>query len=410
MAERLKPKKSKARSKKVLFIHQRFPGQFAHLAKSLAEDGHEVLGLCFFPPSVSLDGVKVKEYTFHRSPLITPPFLLQEFDAKLLRAEGVAKALKELREEGFTPDVIYAHPGWGEAFFLRNVFPDSKLIMYGEWYYNLKGQEVNFDPEFPLSEEEKLRLQLKNTAILHGINDADVIISPTSWQKSRFPSWAHKKTEVIHEGIDLTRVRMGVTPKAIKVEEKGIEIKYGDPVITYASRYLEPVRGFHIFMRALPKILEENKKARVFILGDEVTSGYGKKHPEGKTWKQALLEELNGKLDLERIHFMGFLPYVAYLSILRISACHVYLTYPFVLSWSFLETAVIGVPIVASSTQPVLEFKDNIPELHLVDFLDNNKLAESVLEVLEKPIVRMPANLDELDLKNTLPKIKQRIF
>lgn len=404
-----KTKKPKKKEKRVLLIHHSFPGQFGALARSLVDDGVEVVSLSMFPPNPEVKGVKSIQYEIQRPPLLEPPLLLRDIDSKTIRAEAAAYAMKKLKQDGFIPDVIYSHPGWGDSIYVKDIFPESRFGVFAEWYYNLEGQEVNFDPELPKTTfEDELRIKLKNIPFLYALNDADFAISPTEWQRSRFPEWAQQKISLIHEGLPIDVIKL-VQARSIRVPDKNLQINYGDPVITYASRYLEPVRGFHIFMRALPKILKENKKVHVFIMGEEVMAGYGPKREDGKTWKQALLEELKDKLDMERIHFMGFIPYNAYLSILKMSTCHVYLTHPFILGWSFLEAAIAGIPIVASKTAPVLEFSEKIEGIQLIDFFDIEGLAEQVVEIINKPMLRFKNNLDELDIKNTVPRIREKL-
>ena len=392
--------------KTILFIHQSFPGQFAHISKKLAQEGHRVAALAVTPQG-QLDGVSLIRYSLIRAPQEDLPTLLKETDLKILRAESAALAMRRLKEQGFDPDVVYAHPGWGEAMFVKDVWPDTRLVIYAEWFYSSEGQEVNFDLEFPLiSNENQLRLKLKNTTFLHALNDADLAIAPTQWQKSRFPAWAQEKIKVIHDGLDLTHITMGI-PKVIKMPGTGESLKYGDPIITFVSRYLEPVRGFHLFMRAIPSILRQRPDAHIMIMGKDAgaqTTGYGQNNPLGKNWRQSLQDEMGNELDMNRVHFLGHVAYNTYLSIMRLSACHVYLTTPFILSWSFLETAAQGVPMVASRTAPVQEF-EHLKGLELVDYFDHAALTRKVLDVIGQPIKRTPNYLEDQSLKNVLPKL-----
>ena len=179
--------------KNILFIHQSFPGQFGHLAKKLAEEGHRVTALALTPQG-RVPGVSQVRYTLARHPWKDLPYLLQETDVKILRAESAAIAMQKLKAQGFTPDVVYAHPGWGEAMFVKEVWPDTRFVIYAEWFYNSRGQEVGFDPEFPnTSNRDQWRIQLKNTPFLHALNQADLAITPTQWQKSGFLPGPGKK-------------------------------------------------------------------------------------------------------------------------------------------------------------------------------------------------------------------------
>jgi glycosyltransferase involved in cell wall biosynthesis len=390
--------------KSILFIHQSFPGQFGHLAKKLAEDGHRVTALALTPQK-RVPGVSQVRYTLARHPQKDLPRLLQETDVKLLRAESAAIAMSKLKEQGLTPDVVYAHPGWGEAMFVKEVWPDTRLVIYAEWFYNTKGQEVGFDPEFPsASGSHQWRIQLKNTPFLYALTQADLAISPTQWQKSRFPAWAQEKITVVHDGLDIPAIT-GPKPTSVRIPEKSIALKYGDPIVTFVARHLEPVRGIHMFMRAIPEILDKRPDAHIFVLGNDAgtkNTGYGGANPLGKTWRQSLQDELGATTDLSNVHFLGHVDYAVYLSVLRLSACHAYLTTPFILSWSFLETAALGVPIVASDTAPVREFS-SLDGLDLVDFFDYAALGSAIVKRLDQPVTRTPNDLKNQSLAVTLP-------
>jgi glycosyltransferase involved in cell wall biosynthesis len=390
--------------KNILFIHQSFPGQFGHLAKKLAEEGHRVTALALTPQG-RVPGVSQVRYTLARHPRKDLPYLLQETDVKILRAESAAIAMQKLKDQGFNPDVVYAHPGWGEAMFVKEVWPDTRFVIYAEWFYNSRGQEVGFDPEFPnTSNRDQWRIQLKNTPFLHALNQADLAITPTQWQKSRFPAWAREKIKVVHDGLDIA----GITrpdPTAMRIPEKSISLKYGDPIVTFVARHLEPVRGIHMFMRAIPDILDKRPDAHILVLGKDAgtrNTGYGSANPLGKTWRRSLQDELGSTTDLSNVHFMGHVDYAVYLSVLRLSACHAYLTTPFILSWSFLETAALGVPIVASDTPPIREFS-YLKGLDLVNFFDYAALGAAIVDRLNQPVSRTPNALKNQNLDITLP-------
>lgn len=394
--------------KTILFIHQSFPGQFMHLAEKLAQEGHRVAALALTPKGQA-KGVSLVRYGLRRAPQKNLPDLLAETDVKILRGESAAVAMHRLQQQGFSPDVVYVHPGWGEALFVKTVWPHVRLVTYAEWFYNDRGQEVDFDPEIPaLAETARMRLRLKNTVFLHALNDADAVVAPTRWQRSRFPAWAQERIRVVHDGLDIAAIRLG-NPKTMRVPDQNLALRYGDPVITFAARYLEPVRGFHVFMRSLPQILKQRPDAHVFVMGKDAGTpgvGYGGPNPLGKSWRAGLVDELGKDLDSKRVHFLGELEYASYLNVMRLSACHVYLTTPFILSWSFLEAAALGLPIVASRTAPVKEF-EGLEGLELVDFFDHAALAQKVLEVLEQPVLRTPNDLPDLDLRATLPRLTE---
>ena len=369
----------------ILFIHQAFPGQFGTLAKSLVADGHKVLALALNPqgtlPSVTL----IRYLPVRKQESDTWPLLMREFDAKLIRAESACKAMKAMKASGFNPDVVYAHPGWGEALFVKAVWPDARYVVYAEWFYATQGQEVNFDPAFPpLSEEEEMRITFKNTPFLHALSECDAAIAPTAWQKSRFPAWAQEKIQVVHDGLKLDELA-AVKPKTLGIPATGLKLRKGMPIVTYCARHLEPVRGFHKFIHSLPAILEKSPEAHAIVMGQDAgvrNVGYGKGNPDGLSWRKTLEKELSNRVDWSRVHFLGLVDRPIYLAMLKLSACHVYLTTPFILSWSFLEAAALGLPIVASDTAPVREFS-HLHGLERVDFFDTDALARAVLQRLE---------------------------
>ena len=369
----------------ILFIHQSFPGQFGSVAKSLASQGHSVFALAMNPQE-KIPGVHLIRYLPVRQPdYKTWPYLLKEMDSKIVRAESCYQAMQALKAKGLKPDVIYAHPGWGEALFVKNVWPRARFVVYAEWFYNLEGQEVNFDPEFPkLTDKEELRLCLKNTTFLYALSQCDAAISPTQWQKSRFPAWAQEKIQVINEGLDLKELAM-VTPRTLGIPAQHLKLKRGMPIVTFSARNLEPVRGFHYFMRALPKVLKAVPDAHVIVMGRDAgiqNTGYGRENPEGTTWRKSMENELGPSLDWSHVHFLGFLERKLYLAMLKLSACHVYLTSPFILSWSFLEACGLGLPVVASKTPPVEEFQ-HLKGIRLVDFTDVDGISRAIVTNLQ---------------------------
>lgn len=396
----------------ILFMHQSFPGQFGSLAASLAAEGHKVYALALNPQG-GVPGVAIARYAPLREQPEGMASLLQDIDAKLIRAESAYKAMKGMKKQGINPDVIYAHPGWGEALFLKDVWPDARVVMYAEWFYNLTGQEVNFDPALPpLSEELQLRLHLKNTPFLHALSMADAAIAPTEWQKSRFPAWAQEKIHVVHDGINLAELA-SVRPRGLGIPSQDLKLVKGMPIITYASRHLEPVRGFHYFMRSLPAILKANPEAHVIVMGRDAGTGnlgYGADNPNKESWRKSMETELGNKVDWKRVHFLGVLERKLYLALLKLSACHVYLTTPFILSWSFLEAAALGVPIVTSDTAPVREMSF-LSGLKYANFNDPEGIAQAVLHTLRQPsqdyTAENIAKLKDMDHCVALPKIRE---
>ncbi|WP_039917640.1 glycosyltransferase family 4 protein [Cellvibrio mixtus] len=367
---------------RVLFIHQNFPAQFVHLAPALAADiKNDVRVLTPSKRSVPR-GVRVHHYEIKRSSSENIHPWLVDMETKTIRAEAAFWAAQALKKQGFTPDVIIAHPGWGESLFLKEVWPTAKLALYCEFYYQAQGADSNFDPEFSQQEEDlACRLKLKNASFDLHLLQADAGLSPTHYQRSVFPEYFKSKISVIHDGINTQLLKPN---PQVTMQLNGKTITRDDQIITFVNRNLEPMRGYHIFMRALPEILKQNPKARVIIVGGDDVS-YGAKPPAGTTWKELFLQEVKSQLDMSRVHFVGKLPYPNFIQLLQISTVHVYLTYPFVLSWSLMEAMSIGCSIVASNTEPVREVIKNNETGILVDFFDQQEIVNNVTELLNNP-------------------------
>lgn len=389
---------------KILFIHQNFPGQFKNLAPALALAGHDVTALTMRKHSEpSWQGVRIVQYSVKRSstPAIHP--WVGDFETKTIRAEACFHAALIMQKEGYSPDVIVAHHGWGESMFLKNVWPNARLGLYCEFFYQPTGADVDFDPEFRSEDVGNLcRLQLKNLNNLLHFEIADAGISPTRWQASTFPDRVREKISVVHDGIDTEVV--APDPKATLSLSDGRVLTKEDEVITFVNRNLEPYRGFHVFMRALPEMLRRRPNAHFVIVGGDGVS-YGGKPPSGKTWKEVFVSEIKdqiSQLDWKRILFVGTVPYQFFIPLLQLSRVHVYLTYPFVLSWSLLEAMSAGCAIVASDTAPLREAIIDGETGRFVDFFDHQSLANSVCELLENPAerARLGDNAREFAVRN----------
>lgn len=346
---------------RLLFIHQNFPGQYKHLAGHYAaQPGGEVVGVGekgnLLRAKPSIPGVKLLGYE-------AEPVKGDSFQKAIARGKRVASGAARLKAAGFVPDVVFAHIGWGEAIFLKDVFPEAKLLLYCEFFYRARGADFGFDPEYPANPEKILRLRLMNAPLLMSLDASDFGMAPTRWQHRQFPSVQKPRIAVIHDGIDTGVVCPGGQPE--------------DELITYVARNLEPYRGFHVFMRSIPEIQRRRPKARIAIVGGDEVS-YSPHLPAGETYRARMLRELDGKIDLSRVHFLGKLPYGKYLEVLRRSSAHVYLTYPFVLSWSLLEAMSAGCLVIGSRTPPVEEVIRDGENGLLVDFFSPEAIAERV--------------------------------
>ncbi|MDC1426661.1 glycosyltransferase family 4 protein [Gammaproteobacteria bacterium] len=374
----------------ILFIHQNFPGQFKHLAPALVKAGHTVTALILAKTEAKQwNGVRLVSYSLNRGNAKEAHPWTVDFESKVIRGEACLKAALALKDQGYMPEVIVAHPGWGESLFLKEVWPEAKLKLYCEFFYHARGADVGFDPAFSASDPADAgRVTLKNANMLLQFQQADAGISPTHWQASTFPLHIRDKITVIHDGID-TEV-LSPNSSASFLLDNGRRLTRDDEVVTFVNRALEPMRGFHIFMRSLPKLLTARPNAQALIVGKEGVS-YGAQPPTGKSWKTIFSEEVLPQLtpqQRERIHFLGTIDYTRFINLLQVSRVHVYLTYPFVLSWSLLEAMSVGCSIVASDTQPLHEAIRHNETGLLVDFFDHDALADSVTRLLDDETAR----------------------
>jgi glycosyltransferase involved in cell wall biosynthesis len=365
---------------RVLIVHQNFPGQFRHVARHLAARPDVEL-ICFGRAQApGLEGVPLRRYTPHRAPAPDTHPYLRQMEQSVLRGQALARDLQQLARHGFRPDVILAHPGWGETMYAKDIFPDARLVHLCEWYYCSAGADLDFDPEFPAGIDARLRGRTWNALHTLNLELCDRGVAPTLWQKSRHPlPYAHK-IEVVHEGIATELFRPDA--QAALTLPDGTILRAGEPIVTYVARNLEPYRGFHVFLRALQMIQREHKSCRAVIVGGDGVS-YGSAPRDAPSWKDKLLREVS--LDPTRTHFTGWIDRERYRTLLQVSAAHVYLSYPFVLSWSMLEAMSSGCALVASDTAPVREFVEDGGNGLLVGFHDVRGVAQRVLQVLSAP-------------------------
>lgn len=367
----------------ILFVHNNFPAQFRNLTLELVKRPGCRVAAIGSETAQQMPNVDLRRY---RSPIFnvaqTHPFA-RRFDVECRRATEVLYALTELRASGFIPDLIVGHCGWGETLPLRSVFPNAKIVIYCEFYYRAEGQDVHFDPEGPeYGLDGLVTLHCKNASTLLSLAEADMGFSPTEWQRQTYPPEFRAKIRVVHEGVDGERLRPDASAQFVLPD--GRVLKKGQEIVTYLARNLEPMRGYHIFMRALPQLLAARPQAHVVIVGGDGVS-YGAAPPDGTTWKSVYLDEVSGRIDASRVHFLPTLPYDDYVRLLQISRVHVYLTFPFVLSWSLVEAMAIGCVIVGSDTAPVREAITHDVDGLLTPFHDSAALAANIASVLGDP-------------------------
>lgn len=401
---------------RVLFIHQNFPGQYLHLARRLRDEGHVVVGIGEARNIRNrgvIDGITTIGYPTPEGAGEKTHHYLKSTEAAVRRGQAVARSLLELKGKGFTPDVISLHPGWGEGLFVREVYPDAPTLMFCEFFFRAGEADLAFDPEFSHTPDWEYSVRIRNTPQIMSLLCADACIAPTAWQASRYPAFLRERMHIIHDGVDTDFMRpdpcesLTIQPLEEPGESRipgvapppGRDGGQSDPgtprgepltftrdskVITYIARNLEPYRGYHVFLRVLPELQRRHPDAHVLIVGSEGTS-YSPALPGGESYKTRYLSQVRDRLDLTRVHFLGRIPYASLRAMYRISSAHVYLTYPFVLSWSVLEAMACECLVVASGTEPVREVMTDGKNALLVDFFDAEALADRLDAALTGP-------------------------
>jgi glycosyltransferase involved in cell wall biosynthesis len=366
---------------KYLFVHHNFPGQFLHLLRHLTARRRHDLVFITEPNPNRIDGVRKVPY---RSPAGAAPEthpVAQDFDAAARRAEVVGRTAQNLKALGYAPDIIIGHHGWGELLNLPDVWPETPLLGYMEFYFRTDGADIGFDPEFPVDRADHPGVRAKNAINLMAFANGGHGVTPTEWQRSTYPPWMRERIVLIREGADLEICRPDPAARRRALTIGGMRIAPADKLVTYVARGLEPYRGFHLMMRAVPHLLRARKDIRVVIVGGDAVR-YGRAPPQG-TWKDRLLAELGDRIDPRRVVFPGWVDYPVYLRLLQRSDAHVYLTYPFLASWSLREALAMGCPVIGSDTAPVREFITHGKNGLLTDFFDPAGLAAKVVRVIE---------------------------
>ena len=370
----------------ILFVHQNLPAQFVHLAPALMARGHKVTGLTASTNTLNIP-YPVARYAWKPRSFDPNVFELATTYAEMInRARIAAEAAQELKERAnLHPDLIVSNPGWGESILLKEVWPDAHHLVYAEFFYKTRGLDTDFDPEL---QKQDLKMHLWITSrqahLLHAFHSADSLIVPTEWQKKVLPHYIQPMTSVIHDGVDTERIRPAEGRMSVAIPGTSLTFQTGDEVLTFVNRNLEPYRGYHVFMRALPQVLRERPNAQVVIVGGDDRS-YSPRAPAGTSWKQMYLDEVKDRIDLSRVHFVGRVPYATLNDLMRVTRVHTYFTYPFVLSWSMLEAMAAGALVVGSRTPPVEEVIEDGVNGRLVDFFDIDGLARTLVECLAKP-------------------------
>jgi len=393
---------------RILLVHRNFPGQFRYLAPALAKAGHKV-GVLTWDQNKNPRVLPTAHYSYTPNKI---KGLAANYSEYAELGAAAARAAYGLKQRGDAPpDVVFGSINWGETLFLKEVWPEARHLGYAEFLYASKGLDTGFDPEFSHPNfESHIRTVARRAHLMQAALQADALISPTYWQASTFPADVQPKLSVIHDGVDTTRIAPDAS--ATYQVPDGPLLKTGDEVLTFVNRNLEPYRGYHTLMRALPKLMKARPNLQVVMVGGH-GSGYGPGPGKDKSWKQVFLDEVGSKIDPRRLHYVGRIPYPDLLNVLRVGRAHAYLSYPFVLSWSMLEAMSLGCVVVGSNTPPVAEVIEDGVTGHLVDFFDTNAWANKLEQVLADPEAQTPIRkaarqhiIDTYDLKTVcLPRL-----
>lgn len=364
---------------KILFLHDNFPAQFGMIGDYLARKGWEV-AFGTQRAGAAAANIKVFSYKPHREVTQGVHPYAATFEKAAINGQAAARACIALRQQGFVPDVVVAHSGWGPGMYVKDVFPDARYVGYFEWYYRPVGPDVEFlHDEGPRNEDDLIRTRGRNAPILTDLAACDFGIAPTEFQKKQFPAVLADKLQVIHDGVDTDLY----APKpGAKLVLPGLDLSGASEIVTYVARGMEPYRGYPQFMAAAAELMRRRPQAHIVIVGEDRVA-YGRKLAEGESWKQRMLAA--HAFDEKRLHFTGLIPRDQYLKVLQASSVHVYLTVPFVLSWSMMEAMSAGCHVVASTTDPVRELIDDGANGVLTDFYNVDAIANAIEAALENP-------------------------
>ncbi|OUR80495.1 glycosyl transferase family 1 [Alphaproteobacteria bacterium 46_93_T64] len=362
---------------RVLFLHNNFPAQYRHVARALAEKKKNKVVFASHRAVEKIPNVVNLLYKPHREGKSETHHYLRTTETAVINGQSLFRACLDLKKKGFEPDVICAHSGWGPSLYVKDLFPNAKLLCYFEWYYHAFGSDADFLPEAKMDYDDASRIRTKNLPVLMDLAHCDWGQIPTDFQASQFPDIFRPKLSVLHDGVDTNFFKPN--PKAEK-KFGNLDLSHVDEILTYATRGMEPYRGFPEFMRAAAILMKQRPNLHVVVVGQDRVA-YGKKLPEGDSWRKRMLKELN--FDESRLHFTGLLPYGEYVKALQSSTVQAYLTVPFVLSWSLIETLSCGALVVASDTAPVKEVITDNENGFLADFFNHEAFAERIAYVLD---------------------------
>lgn len=343
----------------------------------MAANGHQVKFISR-PTANPIVGVQQIEYRPPKKGGAIHPYLRSTQEA-VRHGQIVAGVLERHKQkDGYRPDVVFAHPGWGEALYVKDVWPEVPLLNYCEFFYHAFGADTFFDPNLPINPDTVLKIRTRNTLHLLNLDACDWGITPTWWQWRQHPPPWRPRITVQHDGVDMQAARPDADARVTLPD--GRKLGPGDEVLTYVARQLEPYRGFPTFMHAAQIVAARRPQCQIVIVGAEAGGGYGPQLAAGRTYREEMAKHVS--IDPARIHFLGRVPHATFLKVLQISTAHVYLTVPFILSWSMLEAMSAGCVVIGSNTPPVAEVIEDGRNGFLADFFSPEEIAERVEEAL----------------------------
>jgi len=392
---------------KILFLHQHFPGQFGRLATWMGSQPEHQVAFLTRHKEFAFPGVR--KIMFRETRQATPKihYYLKHVEEVVLQGQAAFRSAMALRQEGFIPDVVYGHCGFGATSYIKDAFPEAPFIGYFEWYFRSHGSDNGFDPKYPVSPDDECRIRTRNLMFMMDLVSCYAGVVPTHWQHDQFPAEFSQKLQVIHDGIDTSYFSPAKDAKLI-LQTVPLDLSAAKEIVTYVGRGMEPYRGFPQFMEAVSILQKRRKNCHVVVVGTD-TVVYGAPDASGKTYKELMLDTF--EYDLNRLHFTGPLPYVDYQRVLQASTVHTYLTYPYILSWSMIEAMSCGCALVASNTAPVREVVEDEHNGLLVDFFSPQALADKIERALDDAKLRRrlgaaarQTTLDRYDMDKLMPQ------
>ena len=389
---------------RLLFVHQNFPGQFRDLAPGLMAKGHDVRAIAGHQKPLP-EGLEVLRYAPEEPERHGIHSRSAEVDDWIRRGSTVAELAEQWRQQGWAPDAILAHPGWGETLFIQEVYPSSAVILWPELW--LRDEHMGVEKgQGRVDLNQRCYLRIKNWLVEGALANCQAAVVPTAYQANCFPAQWQSKLTVLHEGVQDSLLEEPRLQQLCLPD--GQVLGPGVPVVTYASRNLEPMRGFDRFLHGLVVLQQRKPEAQVLIAGSSGSS-YSGTPAEGKTWKDVACEAVEGRLNLERVHFLGHLSHDNLVRVFRRSNLHVYLSNSFVLSWSVLEAMACGAPILAEDNAMLRELEGLGGSVGFCRSGDAQELGEQMAKQLEQ----QPANESaprqlspELRLSHTLTSLE----